>query len=106
MLPQQGAILANLISFTGVNSETNSEKLNCAPGFELIEGDIGGRGPLGYLENVHTSEECAMWCLSKARCLSYEWSPGRKACNLNDKSNPNRPQYRDFRFCQMMTYDD
>ena len=25
----------------------------CAPGFELIVGDIGGRGPLGYLENVH-----------------------------------------------------
>ena len=75
----------------------------CAPGFELVSGDIGGRGPLGYFENVQTGEDCAKKCLSKNGCLSYEWSPSRKACNLNDKPNPNRPQYRDFKFCRKGT---
>jgi len=75
---------------------------DCAEGYELKIGDIGGRGKIdgvGGNQDVNDCNECANLCTGIAACLSYECSPAALKCNLNTQRDPTDPQHRDYAFC-------
>lgn len=75
----------------------------CPPGYQAVDGDARGGDHFGrgMTNKQDTLELCAEECSGKNECLSFEWSPTRKTCNLNKVSVPERhPHFMDFIFCQ------
>merc|ERR1711957_453755 len=76
----------------------------CAPGYEMEAGDLPGwgTGGIGGRISADTSLVCAGLCSAKTNCLSFEWSPTQKKCNLNTEAHPTGRPYRDFDFCSRL----
>merc|ERR1712126_517607 len=69
--------------------------------FELIpEGNVVGRGFKNW--DNYTQAKCTWVCYIEEKCLSYEFSPREKRCNLNKESEPTDPRgkFGDHLFCR------
>mmetsp|Transcript_51553 Transcript_51553/g.149718 ORF Transcript_51553/g.149718 Transcript_51553/m.149718 type:complete len:302 (+) Transcript_51553:65-970(+) len=88
---------------SGVKAEYLREiKADCPPGYEQIVGDVPrcdhfGRGCENYKASV---EHCGEDCSNRTACLSFEWSPSGRQCNLNRIAEPMRQKFLDFIFCR------
>merc|ERR1711957_894880 len=71
---------------------------------DLEAGDLPGwgTGGIGGRISADTSLVCAGLCNAKTNCLSFEWSPTQKKCNLNTEAHPTGRPYRDFDFCSRL----
>ena len=43
---------------------------------------------------------CLLACVASPNCCSYEYSPVRKMCNLNNECEPKEKKIGDFLFCK------
>ena len=72
---------------------------SCYDGFKLqpgsapVDAKIEGK--------IETDEEgCARLCkLRYEGCLSYDYSPNEKLCNVNKVREPSNEKYKDYKFC-------
>merc|ERR1719512_686557 len=54
----------------------------------------------GGCDRVQSAKACGDLCWSEASCNSFEWSGSTLQCTLHTQSDPDRPAYADFLFCQ------
>mmetsp|Transcript_86444 Transcript_86444/g.135293 ORF Transcript_86444/g.135293 Transcript_86444/m.135293 type:complete len:228 (+) Transcript_86444:86-769(+) len=81
------------------------EKEVCGHGYVEQPGDLPHHGfklP-GNLDAENTFE-CADKCDRTEQCLSYEFSPQQKKCNLNKEMEPAGPPFQDYHFCSRKAY--
>ena len=79
----------------------------CDAGFDYHSGDVAGFGSIngkGGGQDVASCEECATLCKSEATCGSYECSPSKLKCNLNEAWVPSQPAQQDYLFCSRSLY--
>merc|ERR1711973_573910 len=71
----------------------------CGRFFKLMEGNVVGRGFLNW--DNYTQYKCMKVCEGEEKCMSYEFSPTEKRCNLNEESDPTDPRgkFGDYMFC-------
>jgi len=74
----------------------------CPAGYHFADGDVPGWDQFGReMDNKRdTLKLCAADCNDRANCLSFEWSPTSKQCNLNQVLHPSLSRFEDFIFCQ------
>jgi len=70
----------------------------CEEGFELIPGNVRGRG-FSNMDKTN-SKKCGEACQGKSECCSYEFSPSYGECNLNKECRPSQKKFHDFIFCK------
>ena len=70
----------------------------CPTGYVFIPGDVPGRGLKSQI--VRGLKECQALCDDDNRCLSFEWSPSTRRCNVNKESKPTDDAFRDYIFCR------
>jgi len=66
------------------------QKCGNVPGYKLKPGNVWGQGVLGDGTIVHkdTAADCAEFCENTLKCLSFEYNPEDKICNLNKVCEP------------------
>ena len=60
------------------------------------------RGLQGMIRG-YSKTQCSMRCDRTAGCLSFEYSPTRKICNLNNQQIPTQKKFQDYLFCSKVT---
>ena len=82
-----------------------SEKIDfweCESGYRVEKDGVVGWGKIsghGNGEDVGSCKLCAYLCNIEKSCLSYECSPTRLKCNLNDKPKDSIKRGVDYAVC-------
>ena len=114
-------LLGFFVFFATIQSSLSFHLRDCGYGFVLKEGNVVGRGFKNWDNYTHAKSvvcydnafitkdksinitlRCTEACTCERRCLSYEFSPREKRCNLNKESEPTDPRgnFGDYLFCQ------
>ena len=113
-------LLGFFVFFATLQSSLSFHLRDCGYGFVLKEGNVVGRGFKNWDDyttaksvvcydnciykdkSINITLRCTEACTCERRCLSYEFSPREKRCNLNKEWEPTDPRgnFGDYLFCK------